>query len=123
MNIKQSEKGITLIALAVTIIVISIIAGISVSSSIGEKGTLNKTEDIKEAVEDKEEKDAIRIAIQEAMIASDDGKLKKEILKKYLKQHLEIANFEYDEATEKYKFISFKTKIEYEINDKGDILE
>ena len=86
------------------------------------KQLLNKTYDIKDEVEDKEEKDAIRIAIQETMIANNNGKLEKISFEKKLKQHLDIINFEYDENTKKYKFVSFKSGIEYEVNEKGEIL-
>ena len=123
MDFKKDEKGITLIALAVTIVVILIIAGISIASASGSSGIMNRSYDIRDAVGDKEERDAIRIAIQEAMIANDNGKLEQTSFEKKLKQHLDIINFEYDENAKKYKFVSFKTKIEYEVNENGDILK
>ena len=45
-NVKR-EKGITLIALVITIIVILILAGISLSSLRGRKGIINKVHDAK----------------------------------------------------------------------------
>lgn len=122
MDLKKDEKGITLIALAVTLCVMLIIAGISISSASGKNGIMDRTYDIKDELEDKEEKDAIRIAIQETMIANNNGKLEKISFEKKLKQHLDIINFEYDENTKKYKFVSFKSGIEYEVNEKGEIL-
>lgn len=36
-NMRKNEKGVTLIALAITIIILSIIAGVSISSLTNEK--------------------------------------------------------------------------------------
>lgn len=46
-----NEKGITLIALVVTIIVLLILAGISISMLTGENGILTKTNVAKESTE------------------------------------------------------------------------
>ena len=45
---KNSNKGITLIALVVTIIVLLILAGISISMVIAENGIINKATEAKE---------------------------------------------------------------------------
>ena len=47
MKIKENQKGITLIALVITIIVILIIAAISVATLFGENGLFAKTEEAK----------------------------------------------------------------------------
>ena len=47
-NRKMQEKGITLIALVVTIIVLLILAGISISMLTGQNGILNRASEAKE---------------------------------------------------------------------------
>ena len=45
-NIVKSQKGITLMALVITIIVLLIIAGIGIGEIIGNSGDINQTEDV-----------------------------------------------------------------------------
>ena len=47
-SIRKQEKGITLIALVVTIIVLLILAGISISMLTGQNGILNRAAEAKE---------------------------------------------------------------------------
>ena len=116
------EKGITLIALAVTVVVMLIIAGVSISSMTGQNNTIDKANNVKEAVDNKEELDAIRIAIQEALNASRNGKLDKESLKKYLEQHLVIVYIrEEDDGT--YTFRAQKSGNTYSVNNKGEFVD
>ena len=48
MNRNRQEKGITLIALVITIIVLLILAGISIAMLTGENGILTKADNAKE---------------------------------------------------------------------------
>ena len=45
-NIVKSQKGITLMALVITIIVLLIIAGIGIGEIIGNSGDINQTKDV-----------------------------------------------------------------------------
>ena len=47
MNLKKKERGITLIALVITIIVLLILAGVSIGMLMGDKGILNGVNDSK----------------------------------------------------------------------------
>ena len=49
--LKEKEKGITLIALVITIIVLLILAGISISMLTGQNGILNRAQEAKEKTE------------------------------------------------------------------------
>ena len=64
-KIKQ-EKGITLIALVVTIIVLLILAGISINALAGQNGLLNRTVESKEATGIAQTEEAIKVAIMDA---------------------------------------------------------
>ena len=50
MKLKKYEKnkGITLIALVITIVILLILAGIGIGSTIGEKGTINQAKESNE---------------------------------------------------------------------------
>ena len=45
INDSQKEKGVTIIALVITIIVLLILAGISITTLTGEKGLINQARD------------------------------------------------------------------------------
>ena len=60
MRINRNERGITLIALVVTIIVLLLLAGVSISMLTGQNGILNRAAEAKEKTEvaqKEEEKD------------------------------------------------------------------
>lgn len=123
MIISKKQSGITLIALAVTIIVVMILAGVSLSSLSGQENTITKAQDVKSAVDLKEEKDAILIAIQETLILSNNGKLEKKSFKKHLEEHLDIISFDYNEDDKLYTIRTVSNNKVYVIDDKGNIKE
>ena len=80
----NKEKGITLIALVITIIVLLILAGVSISMISSQDGILNKTTDAKEKMNNAEELEQVQLAVMasynnEGQI--DYGKLKTELNK------------------------------------------
>ncbi len=63
MKTKIKEKGITLIALVVTIIILTIIAGISITAITSDKGIIKESKESKEDVERKGIEEQIEVAI------------------------------------------------------------
>ena len=59
---KHSNKGITLIALVITIIVLLILAGVSIAMLTGENGVLTKATEAKDQTEIAQEKEEIQMA-------------------------------------------------------------
>ena len=59
---KKQNKGITLIALVITIIVLLILAGVSIATLTGENGILTQTEEAKQKTKLEEEKEKIKLA-------------------------------------------------------------
>ena len=51
-NILKNTKGITLIAVVITIIVLLILAGVSISAVMGENGIATKAKEAKEETDD-----------------------------------------------------------------------
>lgn len=63
---QKKEKGITLIALVITIIVLLILAGVSIVMLTGENGILNQTKQAKEVTEYKSEEEMIKLSIMDS---------------------------------------------------------
>ena len=79
----KNRTGITLIALVITIVVLLILAGISISTLTGNNGILTKSINAKEKTLDAEDKEKIQIAINEAQISNNGyQKLTEENLQK-----------------------------------------
>ena len=84
LNFKgRREKGITLIALVITIIVLLILAGVAIATLTGDNGILKKAGDAKTQTEQAKEDENLKIAI--AGSYGTDGKLNLKDLKDNLK--------------------------------------
>ena len=69
----KKEKGITLIALVITIIVLLILAGVSIAMLTGENGILNQAQESKEQTEYKSAEEKVKLAIMGAK--ANDGQM------------------------------------------------
>ena len=63
----RKDRGITLIALVVTIIVLLILAGISISMLTGQNGILNRASEAKEKNEVVQLEEKVKIAVMSAL--------------------------------------------------------
>ena len=86
-NMNKGQNGITLIALVVTIIVLLILAGISISMLTGQNGILNRAIEAKEKTQVANEKETVNMAAMEAL-TEGKGTVTKEILTKTMKSYL-----------------------------------
>ena len=66
---KFNQKGITLIALVITMIVLLILAGVSITMLAGENGILTKANDASESTNQENIKEEIELLLQEAYIS------------------------------------------------------
>lgn len=87
---KLKQKGITLIALVITIIVLLILAGVSIATLTGEGGILKKATYSKEQTEIKEGEDVIKLKISEAQI-ENKAPVNLEYLANFLENDEEIV--------------------------------
>lgn len=62
-ELKYGKKGITLISLVVTIIVLLILAGVSIATLNGDNGILTRTQDAKTKTEEVGEKEGLELAV------------------------------------------------------------
>ena len=91
---KYGRKGITLIALVITIIVLLILAGVTIAALAGDNGILSRATDAREATDIAEEKEKVALAAQAALIDNNG----REILQQHLEEELEnsFGNIKYD---------------------------
>ena len=73
INMLQKEGGITLIALVVTIVVLLILAGVSISMLTGENGIITRATESNLQTKIGEEKEAINLAMQALFIDKADN--------------------------------------------------
>ena len=66
-NVKNKSKGITLIALVITIIVLLILAAVSIATLTGQNGILSRADESKTQTEIGEEEEAIKLAYNGVM--------------------------------------------------------
>ena len=100
-NIKKSLKasnGITLIALVITIIVLLILAGISISMLSGDNGILTRAGDAKDKTDIAGEKEILQTSALAAISKEKYGDLTKEKLDNELNNYSEIENTEQVDA-------------------------
>lgn len=87
---KCNIKGITLVALVVTIIVLLILAGVSIVMITGNNGILTQAQSAKENMKNKSEEEKIKLAVAESrMDDNEQEKLNQSNIKKALDNYFE----------------------------------
>ena len=89
---KKNIKGITLISLVVTIIVLLILAGVSILMLTGDNGILKKVTEAKESTTEGEEDELVKMSVLN-VLAGNAGKLKDSILRDELAMSLGSKNY------------------------------
>ena len=87
LKIKQ-EEGITLIALVVTIVVLLILAGVSISLVLNNNGVISKAKDAKYSTEKGQAQDEVNLAINYLQIEDATSTLTREDKRKILEDEL-----------------------------------
>ena len=120
----RGNKGITLIALAVTIIVLLIISGITISSFTGENGIINKANYSKNITNEVEEREVLETSVAASIGKSKNAKVEERYLKTYLNKNVGEENKDYKiENKDQLFYITFlPTGNEYVISKNGEVL-
>ena len=103
----ERHKGITLIALIITIIVLLILVGITIGTITGDNGLIKKAQKAKENTEISNEKEVVEKAVVQAMGNNKYGNIEKEELQKELDKETGKEKTEVSEVEENFK-ITFK---------------
>ena len=75
INQKEAQKGITLIALVITIIVLLILAGVSIAMLTGQNGILTQAQNAKTTTANKSAEEKVKLAVMAARAQSEDASL------------------------------------------------
>ena len=119
------DKGVTLIALVVTIIVLLILAGVSINMLTGQNGILKRATEAKNTTEVASEKEGIQMAVATSQMASDNyTSIKKDGLQSELNSYFgkEKTTLE-DNKDGSYTVTMNNSKRKYTIEDDGSIIE
>ena len=117
---RKEEKGITLVALVVTIIVLIILAGVSIAMLVGENGIVTQTQIVAQDTEIKGDEEKIRLAMVAAQIANNgDIALKGDIEIALLENGTKSIVVDNEDGTRNIIFLDSR-KI-YKINNDGSI--
>lgn len=116
---RERNKGITLIALVITIIVLLILAGVSIATLGGDNGILAKAKLAKNNTQQAQVKEEIELAIQEILTERyDKEKLTNEKIAEYLPEKLEnviITEVSEDKIKGEYKGYEFEINNGYHV--------
>ena len=120
----KNTKGITLIALVVTIIVLLILAGVSIAMLTGNNGVLTQAKSAKESTRVGEVQEKVKLAAQAALTDNLGNGIEKEKFQEELNNMFtqgEQVGLEYDETNKKYTVTV--DKYEVEVSNMGAVGE
>ena len=121
----MKNRGITLIALVVTIVVLLILAGVSISMLTGENGIIKQASEAKEKTEIAEEKEIVELAAVGAASKNNYGEITEENLEIELNEMIGQRNEDYTLVKDGENFIVTYTdsKRSYQIDANGRVTE
>ncbi len=119
---KEFTKGITLIALVITIIVLLILAGVTIATLTGENGILSKATEASNKTEEKNAEEEVKIAVMGSM--GTNGELENDVLKDNLNKIENISGVPEEITDSSYPLtVTVEGKYSYTINKNGSIGE
>ncbi len=115
-------KGITLIALVITIIVLLILAGLTIATLTGENGILGKATEASNKTEEKNAEEEVKIAVMGSI--GTNGELENDVLKDNLNKIENISGVPEEITDSSYPLtVTVEGKYSYTINKNGSIGE
>lgn len=122
LKIFDKNKGITLIALVITIVVLLILAGITIGAITGDNGIINKTRQAKEDAEIANEKEIIDTSTVEAMGKNKRGNLEEDEFQSAIAKHTD-GKVEVTDIGEEFEVYFTETNRYYMVDKDGNIGE
>ncbi len=119
----MKEKGITLIALIVTIIILIILAGITIGVLTGDDGLIGNVNNAKEQTEIANEKEIVDRATINAMGNNPRGNIVEDELQDELDRITNVGDTEVEDNGEEFEVVFVNTNRYYIVNIDGDIIE
>ena len=123
-KINMKEKGITLIALVITIIVLLILAGVTIATLTGDNGILTKATEAKDKTEEGEEEEKVKLSVAGALAKDNGGEIKEGYLDEELASQFGEKGIDYNlEGSGPYTVTIIKSGRSYLIDKEGTIGE
>ncbi len=119
---KQKNKGITLIALVITIIVLLILAGITISAITGNNGIIGNAGQAKEETEIANEKEIVEKATVQAMGNNKYGNIEENELQEQLDKETGKGETEATDIGDEFEIYFKDTNRYYAVDKNGNIL-
>ena len=119
----RRQKGITLIALIVTIIVLLILAGISIGAITGDNGIINQSQSAKENTEIASEKEILDVSTINAMAKDRNGYVTKDNLDPELDSNIGKGKYESVEIDEGIVVTFTESNRSYLVDTDGNVDE
>ena len=121
---KRTNRGITLVALVITIIVLLILVGVSLSLTIGENGILSRAKDSSARYEKARENERVQLVIADAQMRSNSNRITYKNLKDAADNEFGPGKYdlEYDLTEKQFKLTIHESGNVYNIPaDSSDI--
>lgn len=117
----RKSRGITLIVLVVTIVVLLILAGITINTVVGDKGLISIASDAKVQIEIANEKEIVARAESLTVIRTKDTEISYEIFEPALQEEAGGNNVEASDAGDVIDVLFPDTNRYYEVDKNGNI--
>ena len=117
------NKGITLIALIITIIILLILAGITIGTLTGDNSLINQAGEAKEETEIASEKEVIEKATVEAMGKNKYGNIEEEQLQEAMDGETGDGKTEVESVGEEFEVLFIESNRYYIVDENGTIKE
>ena len=119
----RKNKGITLIALVVTIVVLLILAAVSISMLGGENGIITQAIEAKDKNEIAEEKEKVQLAAAAAKTKNNLGEILESNLSSELDNNIGSGEYSLSKSGDKYTVTYTDSQRSYEIDANGNVTE
>ena len=117
----KNNKGITLLALAVTIVVLLILTSIGLKLALGDNGIIGEAKNAKELSEIDDEKGIVKRATTVSLIKSKGSKVEQDTLEKALNDETGEGRTEVSDVGNVFEVMFKETNRYYEVDKEGNI--
>ena len=120
---RRKERGITLIALVVTIVVLLILAAVSISMLGGENGIITQAQRAKEDNDIAEEREKVQLAAAAAKAKTNWGEITQDNLEDELDTNIGNGKYTLTKDGDKFIVTYNDSKRSYDVDANGNIIE
>ncbi len=117
----KNNRGITLLALAVTIVVLLILTSIGIKLALGNNGIIREAKNAKEQAEIDEEKGIVKRATTVSLIKSKGSKVEQDTLEKALNDETGEGKTEVSDVGDVFEVMFVDSNRYYEVDEDGNI--